>query len=207
MTARATVLAIVAAAVLGAVATAAIGEARHQRQVADAQAKQDLADQQDAERQKRIRADSVKLEEWGASAARMKHELAVLKRRRVPIDTLVLPDTGTVPVALVRVTQQLWQNQLAIADSSLRAAERVIAAQDTMLRSYDRILVERTNQLIAEHESRLRWEHVAKTKPGPKKLFGVVPLPELSAGVQAGIATTGTPYLGVGVQIGWRIKL
>ncbi len=217
MTPKGLGLAIVAAALAGAALTALVGAQRHDGQVRRWEAERDslagvqaLQDRRMAEAERGERIAEAERRAIADSAGRLEVAYRALKGRRSRVDTLTLPDTGCVPVAIVRAAQQTWQHELAVADSQLVVAEHRHTADAALIASYDRSLVARTNELVAEHESRLYWQHLAKTAPvreRPRKLLGLIPLPALSAGVQAGVSTTGTPYLGVGVQVGWRISL
>lgn len=215
MSKRALIGLFVAAVLLTALVVTWLGNALHDAEVRDYRERMRIQHEADSLQDLRVAAakarDDSTIAAHKDSLARVEAELAAWKRRRAKVDTLVLPDTGSVPVVVVRAAQEMWQAQLAIADSSLLASERVNTELHALVDSYDRILVTRTNELVAEHESRLKWEHIAKSAPvKQKKWLGFIPPPSVVVGAQAGIgACTGSSspcgYGGGGITVGWKL--
>lgn len=217
MSVRALLIAIVTAALVGAAVTAVVGRAREEKRVKQWMLERDsVAEWQELQDTKAAARDRAFADSMTALAAsrdtteQLKRQYATLKASRIPIDPLVLPDTGAIPVAIVKATQEMWQNELAKADEEIVALERINARQEKDLATFDRLLVESKNDFVAERVQRQKWEHLAKTAPVEKKawkLLGVVPLPNLSVGCGAGVQFTGQPYAGCGAQVGWTIRI
>lgn len=143
------------------------------------------------------------------STAVLEAAYAALKARRPKVDTLALPDTGAVPVAIVRQERESWIGVVAHLDATVKAADRVIASQKQELAAaQDRITADSAS-LAIEHDLRMHWQALAQQAPVGKrsKLFGLIPLPDIQGGCGAGVQFSGDGYAGCGAQLGYTIHL
>lgn len=179
--------------------------------------------------------DQQQIEQWKAAA--MMEELVrrannaesqaradsikVLLARKKPAERPPLPTTELMPVAEVKVIVDGLVEQIAIRDSidELRVAQHSSDSAD--IASYQRQLTAMANVSVALQVRLADAEALIKKAPvrkPEKKLFGLIPPPELqvTAGIQGGTGICGTEngtkpctYAGVGGTVGggWKINL
>jgi len=139
------------------------------------------------------------------STAVLEAAYKALRRTRPVVDTQTIPDTGAVPVAVVRAEREGWIGVVAHLDSTLRVADRTLASKDRELAAARQRTVADSTALVIEHDLRVHWQALAVKATRGRAKFWIIPLPDLNTGCGVGVQFTGKAYSGCGAQLGYSI--